>query len=268
MSVSSTTSSASTALQPPVYKPEEYSVAGVVLKFFEEKAKDISKVFSYTTFWLGQAIPNLPAEARSFSATMGDFKNFISATEVPKKIMEARDAVNRFWTDLTTSGGPWSKVAEAGREVFKKATSLTNSVVDSVDFSSRFLPIDQNVMSWLKGLNFAATLGGAGNGAIEQIQNFCKTTDADAQKRTLYMINLARDVSYVAVGVIGVASFVTGAAIVPWMIVAALTSGLGFTIGGYFYEKLYDPEGKGKNLNPEIVLQNNAARRRFEAGIV
>jgi hypothetical protein len=40
--------------------------------------------------------------------------------------------------------------------------------------------------------------------------------------------------------------------------------GLTLTISGYFYEKLHDPEGKGKNLNPENVIENHLARQEYQ----
>ena len=122
--VSSVSSSSAVAPVAPKYRPEEYSIAGMVLKFFDEKAKDFSKVLSYTTFWVGEALPDMPSQAKRFSSTMGDFKNFISATEVPKKAMEAVTAVSALWADRT---------ATAAREVFKKMTTLTNSVVDGIN---------------------------------------------------------------------------------------------------------------------------------------
>jgi hypothetical protein len=222
----------------PQYKSEEYTVAGVVLKFFDEKVKDIAKALSYTTFWLGEAIPNLPPEAKAFGSRMGEFKNFISATEVPKKVMEVWESSKKFMVNSTIA---------AGRDLFNKVAFLTNSVVDSIDLSSRFLPIGQAAMTWFKGINFAATLGSSTNGAVEQVENLVKP-DNNAHKRNYYLIKLASNLSYGAVGVIGLGGIVTGVAVAPWMIVAGLTSGLACTIGSYFYERLYDPTEEGKNL--------------------
>jgi hypothetical protein len=260
----SSTSAATTRLTPPVYKPEEYTVAGAVLKFFEEKVKDIAKSLGYITFWAGQAMPDAPPQARSFSTMMGDFKNFISITEVPKKMSEAVEACQEFWTNLTSNPNASDKLGSAARKVFKKSTSLVNSVVDGVDFSKNFIPIDHSVMTVLKGANFLATLGGAGNGAVEQVENLVNTQKHEVSKQTLYCINLARDVSYVALGALGLFSLANGAFVAPWMFVALLTAGLTCTIGGYFYEKLRDPEGKGKNLNPDVVIENHLARQDYQ----
>ncbi len=265
-------STAATTIQPPVYKAEEYTTAGIILKFLEEKVKDFAKGIGYLGFWVGQAIPDAPPQVRSFSTLMGNFKNFVSATEVPKKTSELWDALTGkegLWTNLTNkvtsqADSTWGKVGTAAGEVFKKSTSLTNSVVDGIDLSSTFIAIDAQVMTWLKGFNFAATLGGAGYGAIEQVQKFSATDKDEVHKQRLYMINLARDVSYAVLGAMGLFFVLTATPIVPWMIVACLTSGLACTLGGYFYEKVYDPEGKGKNLDPDVVIKNNIARKDYE----
>ncbi|MBS0603756.1 MAG: hypothetical protein JSS60_01825 [Verrucomicrobia bacterium] len=248
-----------TAATPRVRQPEEYTVAGVVLKFFEEKAKDVAKALGYTAFWVGEATPGLPPQVKTFSSTMGDFKNFVSATEVPKKTVEAFDHLKKTWVALTDSTGTWTKVGHASREAFEKVASLTNSIVDGIDFSQRFISYDQTAMTWLKGLNFAATLGGAGSGAIKQVEKIAQAEQHETIKIGYHWINLARDVSYVVLGVLGLVMVAGLAPIAPWMFVACLTSGLSFTIGSYFYEKLYDPESKGANLDPKAVIANRQA---------
>jgi hypothetical protein len=264
ITTSSNAFTSTTTVSSPVYKPEEYTVAGAVLKFFEEKTKDVAKALGYIAFWTGQAIPDAPHEVRSFSSMMGDFKNFVGATEVPKKMTEAIGACKEFWVDLTNTSSSCEKIGRAARQVFKKCTSLTNSVADGIDFSLRFISIDSSIMTWIKGLNSLATIGGAGNAALEQMENLAKTQRHEIAKQTLYCINLARDVSYVALGALGLFSLVGVIPVIPWACVALLTVGLTLTIGGYFYEKLHDPEGKGKNLNPEIVIENHLARQDYQ----
>lgn len=262
-----TTATTTRAIPPPVYQNEQYSVAGVVLKFFDEKAKDVAKVLGYAGFWAGQAVPGLPPEVKSFSATMGEFKNFISATEVPKKTVEMVAAYRGLWNSMNCSTGSGDQAWTALGEAFKKTTGWINSVVDGVDFSSRFVAIDTEVMTWLKGTSFAATMGGAIKGASEQIEKISKALATETTKISFYAINLLRDTSYGLLGAKGLFCIVTATPMVPWVMVGLLTAGLTFTIGGYFYEKLYDPEGKGKNLDPEIVISNAMARRAYERRI-
>lgn len=258
MGISSVTST-STAITQPVYKNEEYTIAGMVLKFFDEKAKDIAKTLGYTSFWAGQAISGLPPEVRSFGATMGEFKNFVSATEVPKKTVEAFAAIGEFWGSINSP-----KAWEALGNAFTKTAAWTNSFVDGVDFGSRFIAIDTTVMTWLKGTSFAATLGSSAKGAWEQIQKISNAVASETTKTAFYAISFLRDMSYTLLGAKGLFCILTATPMVPWMMVGLLTAGLALTITGYFYEKLYDPEGKGKNLNPDIVISNNLARRAFQ----
>jgi hypothetical protein len=154
----------------------------------------------------------------------------------------------------------WEKVGDACRKTFKDATGLTNGICDSIDFSTKYIQYDPEMLRWVKGIGFAATLGGSGVGAAEQMNNLSKSW-GDVKKSTLYVINLARDVSYVALGILGLSFILTATPMVTWMILACLTSGLTFTIGGYFYEKIVDPENKGKNLNPAAVVDNVVAQR-------
>jgi len=260
----STVTSTTTVIPQPVYRNEEYTVAGIVLKFFDEKAKDIAKALGYTGFWAGQIAPGLPPEVKSFSATMGEFKNFISATEVPKKTVEAFAAFSALWANVSSPTGSATKAWAALGEAFTKAAAWTNSVVDGVDFSSRFVAIDTSVMTWLKGTSFAATLGSSAKGAWEQIQKISNAVAAETTKTSFYVISFLRDTSYALLGAKGLFCILTATPMVPWMMVGLLTAGLTFTIGGYFYEKLYDPEGKGKNLNPDVVIANNLARRDYQ----
>lgn len=261
MSITGITPTGGQPIPPPAYRREEYTVKDVVLKFFEEKAKDVAKAFGYTSFWVGHALPNSPQELRAFGATMGEFKNFVSATEVPKKALELWESLSGLWSVRACDS---DIVYKARLNVFKKATGFTNAFVDSIDFSSRFVAINSEVMKWFKGISFAATASSALNGIREQVNNV-SIAGNNTSKTTFHMINGARDVSYFVLGVIGLGGIVTGTVIAPWMMVACLTSGITWTTTSFFYEKLYDPLGEGKNLNPEAVIFNNMERARRAA---
>lgn len=251
-------------IHPPVYKPEEYTTAGIILKFFEEKTKDVAKALGYTGFWLGQAIPGLPPEVKSFSGTMGEIKNFASATEVPKKVVEAGQAYSALSEALATG----VRVNEAGRKAVTKTTSLVNSVVDGVSLASRFAPIDTSAMEKLNALNSAATFVGSSVSSYEQQEKYQNAVAAnETTKAHFYGINFFRDATYAAVGAYGLGCFLTATAVVPWIMVGLLTAGLALTIWGYFYEKSYDPEGTGKNLNPDAVIANQIAKRQYQAQV-
>jgi hypothetical protein len=246
---------------PPVI-PAEYSITDLVLAFFKEKVKEIAKAGSYLAFWTTEAIPDLPQNVTKFNFLLRDFKNFISTTEIPEKLHTLSGSVTTLLTDL--SSATMEKVGTAARKVFKDTMSLINSTGDGIDFASLFIPISKEALRWVTGINLAATLGFAGNGAVEQIQNISGMTKIDTKRTAFYLINLARDTSYVALAVIGLGFVLTGTAMVPWMIVTCLTSGLTFSIGSYFYERLVDPENNGKNLNPAIVVKNHVNQRNYE----
>lgn len=259
---SGVTSATITTIAPPVPKPAEYSITDLVLTFFKERVKDLAKAGSYLAFWTTEAMPNLPNSVTKFNYMLRDFKNFVSATEIPDKLNTLAGSVTTLATDLTS--GTWGKVGLAARKAFKDTMSLINSSADTIDFTSLFVPISKETLRWVTGINFAATLGFSGTGAIEQIQNISGMNKIDPKRTTFYLINLARDVSYVALGVIGLACIVTATPMIPWVIVACLTSGLSFTIGSYFYERIFDPENKGKNLNPNVVVENYVNQRNYQ----
>lgn len=264
------TSTTITTDTPPVPKSADYSIADLVLAFFKEKFKDLAKAGSYLAYWATEAIPDLPQGVTKFNFMLQDFKNFISATEIPEKLHSLAGSATTLTTGLVS--GTLEKVSTAARKVFKDSMSLINSVADSISFANLFVPISKEVLRWVSGINFAATIGFCGNGAVEQIQNIgndCKNgvSKSDSKKLTFYLINLARDVSYVALGVIGLAFILTATPMVPWIIVACLTAGLAFSIASYFYEKIVDPENKGKNLNPAVVVENYVNQRNYERSL-
>jgi len=248
-------------LPPFVPKPDKYSIPDLVLTFFKEKVKDLAKTGSYLAFWATQAIPDLPTSVTKFNFLLKDFKNFVSVTEVPEKLCTLGGSVSTLVTNLPSA--TMEKVGTAARKVFKDTMSMINSTADTIDFASLFVPVCKETLRWVSAINCAATAGFAGNGVVEQIQNINGMGKVDPKRTTFYLINLARDVSYLAVGIIGLASVLSIAPIAPWMIVSCLTSGLSFSIGSYFYERIVDPENKGKNLNPAIVIENQINQRNY-----
>lgn len=254
--------SSSTTITPPILKPTEYTMTDLISAFFKERVKDIAKIGAYLAYWTTEAIPNLPPNVTKFNSVLKEFKNFVSATEVPEKLQTWGGSVTAFVANL--SGETMEKVGTAARKVFKDTMSLLGSATDGIDFASLFIPMCKETLRWVSGISLVATLGGAGNGAIEQLQNINGMDKIDPKRTTFYLINLARDVSYIALGIIGFSFFFAVTPTVPWMIVACATSGLAFSIGGYFYERIVDPENKGKNLNPAIVVENHVNQRNYE----
>ena len=133
MSTATRTNPLSTTAQtdlppPPPRKPEKYTIPDLVLTALKEKPKDVAKIGSYTAFWLTEAIPGLPREVTKFNHTLRDFKNLVSATEVPEKVHNLAGAVKKFVNSTA------DKVAEAARNVFKETMSFINAIGDTIDF--------------------------------------------------------------------------------------------------------------------------------------
>jgi len=267
---SSTTNVATQPLPaPPTPKPAQYTISDLVLTFFKEKVKDLAKAGAYIAFWATQAVPDLPKSVTTFNTALRDFKNFVSMTELPQKLYELGGSVTKFTASLAdkfqnAAAPTWDKVATTGREFFKNSMAMVNTVADSIDFVNVFVPISKEVMKWVSGINFTATIGYAGNGIAEQVQNINGMKTIDPKRTVFHMINIARDTSYFVLGVIGLGFVISGTPLVPWMIVACLTSGLAFSTGSYFYEKIYDPEKKGKDLNPAVLVENQSNQRNYE----
>lgn len=229
----------------------------IAISFFKEKAKDLAKAINYGFGWAAQVYPNNPT-LPSVSKGAKDVKNFLSTTEIPEKADKTVASVRQFFAAPSVA---------TGRNVLKEGTGLINSTCDGIDFSSNWLTIPSQVMKGLSLVNYGATFLGAGNSAIEQAESInCEARKlregkaCNEQKIHLNMINIARDVSYVALAVLGILSIAFGVAVAPWVFLACLTSGLLFTIGGYFYERMVDPEKKHFDKDKMIAqLQARAA---------
>jgi len=226
----------------------------IVTTFFKEKAKDVAKVISYGCGWAAQVHP---ANTTLSSASKGtkNVKNFISAAEVPEKVRKTGDSVRAFLAKPSVA---------TGRNVLKEATGLVNSTCDGIDFSSNWLAIPPKALNGVSLVNSGATFLGCGNSAIEQAESINKEArniregkEFNEKLIHLNMINIARDVSYVAVGVLGILVAGFGVAIAPWAFLAVLTSGLFFTTVGYFHERIVDPEKK--NYDKDQMIKDQVA---------
>jgi hypothetical protein len=248
-------------------KDLHYSATDIALIFLKERVKDVVKILRYTAYWSNQLIPGLPSNVVKFGSTMGDLKNFLSATEIPERavsVLKAASVMGEQFKKKVTghSSITWQKVGESASKVLKESSILTNNISDTLDFSTRFIAIDKTFLSHFQTFNFGSAIVGNGIEAIERIQNINTVPRIDTRRKMLHFISLARAVSYVAFGALGLFFTFSGIAAIPWVLVACVTSGLLFTIGGYFYEKIYDPEEKGKNLKPSAVIENMLRQRR------
>lgn len=241
------------ALLEPRPLPTNQKISDVVLKFFKEKAKEVVKIFGYTSGWVNVLKPGVDPKVGEFSTMMGDMKNAMSATEVPDKVYKVGLAAKKLTQDFT-----WANV----RALIKDVSSCINSSADALFFSSKFVPINSELMRAAKGVNFAATVGGCTISAGEQLQKI-HTEDYKFEKVSLALINLARDVSYLAVGIVGLFCVITATPFVPVVMLGLLSSGLLFTITGFFYERIADPYKQHEDQ--KIVIQNLKAQNEYLA---
>ncbi len=234
----------------------------VCREFLSTKQKDIIKMFGYLTGWTSIALPrnNQTGQlAGRVSELMGNAKNLLSVIEIPDKAVNLRRAVSDFIAEPSVEG--------ARKVVLKELPGIINPICDGIDLSSKFVPYTSQAMRAVKTVNLSATLIGAGSSAIEQVQKLNKMTEIDSQKATLHFMNIARDVSYVALSTIGLSGTFLGFAAAPWMFLACLTSGLLFTIGGFFYDRVVvNLDGKHTDMNKvNANLRAEIAYLRTEA---
>ncbi len=217
----------------------------VFWEFLSTRQKDITKIFGLIAQWVPVVCPtNHSARqlAGRVSESMGNTKNLLSAIEIPGKAESLRNRISCFIADPSFAG--------FRRVVFGEMTGLINSVCDGIDLSSKFVPCASEAMRGLKTLSLTATLVGASNSAVEQVQKIHAMTELDPQKTGLRVMHIARDTSYVALAILSLSSMFLGFSAAPWMFLACLTSGLLFTIGGFFYDAaVVNLDGKHTDAN-------------------
>jgi len=257
VTTATTPATTTTALPQTLPYKSNYEIA---VNFFKDQAKNIAKAINYGFGWAAQIYPGNPT-LPSVSKGAKDVKNFMSATEIPEKADKTVKSVQKFFAAPSVT---------SARGVLKETTGLINSTCDGIDFSSNWIPIPSHAMKSVSLVNYGATFLGAGNSAVEQAEAIhaeagkARAGEAwNKQKILLNLINMARDVSYVALAVLGIAMVAFGVAVAPWAFLACLTSGLVFTIGGYFYEKIVDPEQK--NFDKDKMIAQLKARAAASA---
>ena len=269
-----------TTISAPVARPEGYSTGDMILALFKEKVKDIAKAVGYLAFWVDKASPGLPAGVSKFSVFASrDVKNFISVTELPEKIHKCAVSVKEFGASLAArvagkEDASWSKVGETARKALLTDTpGLINTLSDTFEFVKPYhkIPISKELTRWIGSVSYSATAINFSNELVENMQKIYVENkdraigDVEKTKTPLYVIRAVSAISYIALAAIGLYGIIAATAMAPWMFVACLTVSVTCSIGGFFYEKIYDPECKGLNLKPAVVIENVARQRAFEA---
>lgn len=236
----------------------QYSIPDRIISLFDEKAKDVIRALGYTARWVVEAFPNAPAGVNTFGNFANDAKNLLNAVALPGQVYRVK---NMIATHITEDRSNWSmtRVLESLGNIFKEACLGVNWATDSLDISQKFISYPEVFSNWssifetVKGVNSAATA--LGSGVDIALQSKRMTEDGVQPVEMGYrMIRTGTSVAYFAVGAIGLAAF-AGFVMAPWVMLACLTAGLAGQISTFFYEKVNDPENKGKNLKPDLFYR-------------
>ncbi len=221
------------------------------------KTKDFPKIFSQGTLWAGQVVDLSPG-VKNFGTFAGDVKNFMSAAEIPGKLAELGDSVSKAFQGPSLA---------SGRHVIKKGSEFVNSVADGIKLVfGRFAGM---ALKPVEAINFGSTVIGCGNGAIEDIEKIKALPSMNSSRTWVYLLNLGRDLSYVGVGSIGLASLAMGVT-PPLIMLACLTSALVCSIGAFFGERMVDPvkSQDQEKANAQLRARMATAQQIATAGAV
>lgn len=230
-----------------VFRYQEKDPSDIFFSFFKEQVNDIAKGVSYATFWIVKALAPVPYQYKEFGNLMRDVKSFISITEIPDKLNKVITSAKEFFENPSTP---------TGLTAVKDNMGLANSLLDSIELvgARKIVRLGKGPLEGVVALNHGATLVGSGISAYENVDKIDQAAPTDIQKVGLWLINLARDVSYVAMGAFGLFCFFAGFAATPVVMIACLTSALTFSIGGYFYDRIVNPEENPNYFDPKKLL--------------
>lgn len=247
----------------PVYSDVRKGALQITHEFFTDKVKDLLKGNVLAGKWLLDAISKgqlgLCKKNKILVVKKIETMNGVSETgidilgtaELPEKAMKFFGAMQKL------SNSPNGSTIQGG---IKEGTGFIGSSCSGISLISRVFPISSEAMKNVKGIGGVAGVIGGVNSAIENVGKMCKSIK-HGPTVGLYVINLASNISYIAAGVLGLLSLAGAMTVLPWVMLATLTSGLLFTMGGFFYERLVNPEGKQDDL--EKVKANNLAHILF-----
>lgn len=243
----------------------------VFYKYLSEASglKNVAKLISYSEFWASNAVSYLkkadlidiqiPAVYGTFSRHCSAFKSAISATEFPEKIGTFCASTVKFWSERTFA---------SITTLTKDGAFLTNALHDALDLAKDYIEVGTEYLKTASQVNFVATVVASSISSIEDFAAIVKSKvwtseynqmskpdgAREAQTLTLNLLNEARNVSYLALGCIGVAATIMEAVVAPWMFVLTLTSGTAFSVAGYFYKNMVDPENKNDPVQKAMPL--------------
>jgi hypothetical protein len=226
----------------------EQSICDIVCDFFQENIKDVARGIGHGFAWTARAFPHNGVYS-SISRTAGDIGNFANFAELPKRAATVASNINAFVTKPSV---------QTGRDVVSGVADVIDASCDGISLSANWIPFTPQVLKNVNILSCGAAFVGCGNSAVQQVQKISQQKEVDKGKTALYLINMARDVSYVAFGAFGVLSMGLSMPLAPWVCLACLTSGLLFTVGGHFFERIVNPEKK--HFDKDRIIANLIAQ--------
>lgn len=204
----------------------------------KDKIKDWIKVFRYTATYVEYFNPNAPEAVHAFGSQMSEFKNFLSIRELYKKTQAV------YFSLCKVAKEP---VERSVISVFGASTDLMSSVVDSLNFASRFVYMNASVLKLISKntdmAKFACAILSTGKDskALAAVMGDEHSSDALI---VAHMLRLAVDISYIALGIFSIGFSAVGLA--PSAIVLTSWSAFATVISliSYFQDKMCDPYQK------------------------
>ncbi len=217
---------------PVAFLPEgmvwERSFGDVACEFVKGGSKDMYKMFLYGTRWLDQLFQTMQIQVYPPQGPLHTFKvlkNGFGVCDLPEKFNKAIDA---YYDDRKTKWDLAQSVADI-MNPFVDGAELVNTVV---------LGSLATAMPALKAGHSVATLIGS---AIGTHKGLTEETAKTEEEKHLNWVKLGRNVSYLVVGAVGTLSLLVAIKAQEIIILVGLTAGLGFTVYGFFYERMVNP---------------------------
>ena len=211
----------------------------VAIGVLQDKMKDMGKLVSYTFAWTAYFNPNSP-NVKTYDAVSvagRTFKNTICLVEIVPTAVTVGSAVSAFFASPSIPNA---------RNVWQHATKWVNTAYDGFSVVKEYVnPLSAEVFKTFTTMHYSATFGGSLNGAIQNLQDIFSMKKPDFNKTAWLGLGVARDVSFITLGALGLAATVGGAVLPPWAMLASVTSGLFFSLTGHFWKELVVEAPKG-----------------------
>lgn len=229
------------AVAEPKKKADFFDVSA---RFVSEKYRTAAKVVSLSSEWAKMGEINNPTWD-----TVGNHAEFIKLGTAPfelaGKLNETRHKVVEFARDPSL---------KTGAKAFLSANGCVGPVWDMADFARKFCGVSKDAVKPFLGATGISTMIGSGYGIGEAVVDIAdsglaeaKTEEKKAEAKftiSKAVINLARNVSLFALGVLIVLSIFFGIVASPIFFLTFSTLGTVLSILSFYHDNLFKPENK------------------------